>query len=52
MALTPVTRRGLGPLDVHASLFTGRWPHELDVNWRTRLGTQFPTLAEYLGSRG
>ena len=39
-------------LPSHASLFTGRWPHELDVNWNTRLGTKFPTLAEYLGSRG
>jgi arylsulfatase A-like enzyme len=39
-------------LPSHASLFTGRWPHELDVNWNTRLGTQFPTLAEHLGSRG
>ena len=39
-------------LPSHASLFTGRWPHELDANWNTRLGTKFPTLAEYLGSRG
>ena len=39
-------------LPSHASLFTGRWPHELDVNWNTRLGTKFPTLAEYLGSCG
>ena len=39
-------------LPSHASLFTGRWPHELDVSWKTPLGTKFPTLAEYLGSRG
>jgi arylsulfatase A-like enzyme len=39
-------------LPSHASLFTGRWPHELDVDWATRLGTTFPTLAGYLGSRG
>ena len=39
-------------LPSHASMFTGRWPHELDVNWNTRLGTKYPTLAEYLGSRG
>ena len=39
-------------LPSHASMFTGRWPHELDVDWYTPLGTKFPTLAEYLGSRG
>jgi arylsulfatase A-like enzyme len=39
-------------LPSHASMFTGRWPHELDVDWNTALGTKFPTLAEYLGSRG
>ncbi len=39
-------------LPSHASLFTGRWPHELGVSWNTGLGTKFPTLAEYLGSRG
>jgi arylsulfatase A-like enzyme len=36
----------------HASFFTGRWPHELGVKWRTRLSGSFPTLSEYLGSRG
>ena len=36
----------------HASLFTGRWPHELAVKWCTPLGGHFPTLAEYLGSHG
>ncbi|HZW29908.1 MAG TPA: sulfatase-like hydrolase/transferase [Isosphaeraceae bacterium] len=39
-------------LPSHASLFTGRWPHELDVQWVTPLRGQFPTLAAYLGSRG
>jgi len=36
----------------HASIFTGRWPHELSVKWLTPLGGDFPTLAEYLGSHG
>ncbi len=39
-------------LPSHASLFTGRWPHELDLDWNTGLASRFPTLAEYLGSRG
>jgi arylsulfatase A-like enzyme len=36
----------------HASMFTGRWPHELNVGWFTPLDGRYPTLAEYLGSRG
>jgi arylsulfatase A-like enzyme len=36
----------------HASFFTGRWPHELDVEWLTPLRKSFPTLAEYLGMHG
>ena len=36
----------------HASIFTGRWPHELAVKWMTPLGGNDPTLAEYLGSHG
>jgi arylsulfatase A-like enzyme len=39
-------------LPSHASLFTGRWPHELSTGWFTPLDTSFPTLAEFLGSRG
>ena len=39
-------------LPSHASIFTGRWPHELGVNWMTPLGADVPTLAGYLGSRG
>jgi arylsulfatase A-like enzyme len=33
-------------------MFTGRWPHELGVEWMTPLRGKFPTLAEYLGSHG
>jgi arylsulfatase A-like enzyme len=36
----------------HASFFSGRWPHELGVEWLTPLRGNFPTLSEYLGSRG
>ena len=36
----------------HAGFFTGRWPHELNVEWETPLTTNFPMLAEYLGSHG
>ncbi len=39
-------------LTSHASLFTGRWPHELSAGWLTPLDRTFPTLAEFLGSRG
>jgi arylsulfatase A-like enzyme len=39
-------------LPSHASLFTGRWPHELDVERLGRLGTTCSTLAEFLGARG
>jgi arylsulfatase A-like enzyme len=36
----------------HASMFTGRWPHELSVGWRTPLDGAAPTVAEFLRSRG
>jgi arylsulfatase A-like enzyme len=36
----------------HASMFTGRWPHELSVGWRTPLDDAAPTVAEYLRDRG
>jgi arylsulfatase A-like enzyme len=36
----------------HASFFTGRWPHELGVEWLTPLQRNFTTLAEYLGTHG
>jgi arylsulfatase A-like enzyme len=39
-------------LPSHASFFTGRWPHELGVQWLTELQDLFPTLAGYLGARG
>jgi arylsulfatase A-like enzyme len=39
-------------LPSHASIFTGRWPHELDLEWMTPLRKNFPMLAEYLGSHG
>jgi arylsulfatase A-like enzyme len=39
-------------LPSHASLFTGRWPHELSAGWLTPLDGTYPTLAEFLGSRG
>ncbi len=36
----------------HASMFTGRWPHELSVDWDRPLDATFPTLAEVLGNQG
>jgi arylsulfatase A-like enzyme len=36
----------------HASMFTGRWPHELAKEWMTPLQGNQPMLAEYLGTRG
>ncbi len=33
-------------------MFTGRWLHELSAGWLTPLDGTFPTLAEFLGSRG
>jgi hypothetical protein len=39
-------------LPSHASLFTGGWPHELQVDWKSPLGDGPPTLAEYLATRG
>ncbi len=39
-------------LPSHASMFTGRWPHELSAGWFTPLDAASPTIAEHLGSRG
>jgi arylsulfatase A-like enzyme len=39
-------------LPSHASMFTGRLPHELGVQWVTPLTSSFPTLAEHLGAAG
>jgi arylsulfatase A-like enzyme len=39
-------------LPSHASMFTGRWIHELSSGWLTPLDETYPTLAEFLGDRG
>ena len=39
-------------LPSHASMFTGRWLHELSTGWLTPLDGSRPTLAEFLGGRG
>jgi arylsulfatase A-like enzyme len=39
-------------LPSHASMFTGRWFHELSVGWLTPLDQTYPTLAEFLSDRG
>lgn len=39
-------------LPSHASMFTGRWPHELTSGWRTALDSTYPTLAESLQAKG
>ncbi len=36
----------------HASMFTGRWPHELSAGWLTPLDGAHPTVAERLRSHG
>ena len=41
-----------GRLPSHASMFTGRWPHELGIEWLTPIKSDFPMLAEYLAARG
>ncbi len=39
-------------LPSHASMFTGRWPHELSAGWRTPLDQTYPTLAGFLSDQG
>jgi arylsulfatase A-like enzyme len=39
-------------LPSHASLVTGRWPHELTADWVTALDRTYPTLAEYFTRHG
>ncbi|MEP7326065.1 MAG: sulfatase-like hydrolase/transferase [Gemmatimonadota bacterium] len=39
-------------LPSHASLFTGRLPHELGANWLTAMDASYPTLADVLGQHG
>ncbi|WP_435021096.1 sulfatase [Tundrisphaera sp. TA3] len=39
-------------LPSHATMFTGRWPNELSVDYDRPLDGTHPTLAEYLGGHG
>lgn len=39
-------------LPSHASFFTGRLPVQLSANWGVPLDGRYPTLAEYLASKG
>lgn len=39
-------------LPSHASMFTGRWPHELSAGWDRALDATYPTLAEHLAAHG
>lgn len=39
-------------LPSHASMFTGRWHHELSTDFTVPLDDTYPTLAEFLGARG
>ncbi len=39
-------------LPSHATMFTGRWLHELCLGWLTPLDREYTTLAEFLGDRG
>ncbi len=39
-------------LPSHASMFTGRYPHELSADWWSPLDQRDPTLAEVLGRQG
>ncbi len=39
-------------LPSHASMFTGRWPHEVSTGWSTPLDDSETTLAEVLSRRG
>jgi len=36
----------------HSSFFTGQWPYQLNSQWNYTLDATYPTLAEYLASRG
>ena len=36
----------------HTCFFTGQWPFRLNSQWKFKLDTPDPTLAEYLASRG
>jgi len=39
-------------LPSHATMFTGRFPHEVLADWLTPLDNRYPTLAEVLSARG
>ncbi|MFQ5665227.1 MAG: sulfatase [Candidatus Binatia bacterium] len=39
-------------LPSHASMFTGRFPHQLSADWLVPLDAAHPTLAEILAARG
>ena len=39
-------------LPSHASMFTGRWHHELSADWFEPLDDTYPTLAEALSAQG
>ena len=39
-------------LPAHATMFTGRWPHELSVDYDRPLDTTHPTLAGFLAGQG
>jgi len=39
-------------LPSHASMFTGRWPHELSTGWLQSLDASAPTIAEVLSENG
>lgn len=39
-------------LPSHATMFTGRWHHELSLGWNQALDTAYPTLAEVLSQQG
>ncbi|MEP7326064.1 MAG: sulfatase, partial [Gemmatimonadota bacterium] len=39
-------------LPSHASLVTGRWPHELTADWLSPLDGTYPTIAEYFTRHG
>ena len=51
-----VFERAIAPaswtLPSHATLFTGRWPHELGVGWMRPLDKRFPTIASAFQRRG
>jgi arylsulfatase A-like enzyme len=39
-------------LPSHASLVTGRWPHQLTADWISALDDRYPTLAEFFAGHG